>query len=147
MRLIKNVETVNPKFPEKYDVVIIDHGQECWIMDDKEDIERFIKASKRVSEHVGEAPDWYILRFIFDHKQVFSIPYDDISYSQEAADIINSYIHNKKRYFHYKEKERGSFADNIDYYLDYLRSDSRRAFIFERELSDSECEKHGLVRP
>lgn len=139
---LKNIETFSPNYPEEVDIIIIDHGLECWIIDDKEHIKEFMEASKRLSEHIGGAPDWYILRFISDNKQNFSIPFDNISYPKKAINIINGYIDNEPKYFSYKEKEKGSFTDDIDYYLYYTKDDLTKVYIFDRELSETECDNY-----
>jgi hypothetical protein len=86
---ILNVETFKPEFPKEYDEMVIRGGEKQLIIKRSEMIDDFISKSKRVSEHVGEGLDFFILEFYLNDEKVYSIIYDDIGYPKGAIEVMN----------------------------------------------------------
>ncbi len=92
-----NNETIRTNFPEEYDYLVIDHGDEKWQVPRNEKVDEFIRTSRRISEHAGEAADWYVLRFYHQGKQVYSILYDKLGYPKKAVALMNELIEEGKK--------------------------------------------------
>lgn len=86
------VETVVPKFPEKYDKIVVIHGENQWIIKRNKKVDEFIRKSNRVSEHLGEGPDFYKLKFLSNDEEVYYILYDNIGYPYRAIKVMNEIV-------------------------------------------------------
>lgn len=65
-------------------------------MDDSRNkvIDRFIRKSRRVYNSIEKSLNKYTLRFILEGKEIYSIPYDDIGYPENAVRIMNDILIN-----------------------------------------------------
>ena len=90
--VIPQSETFEPNFPEKFDTLIVKHNGSVWSVPRNKVIDRFIRKSKRVYNRIYENEDKYILFFMLDGKQIYSIPYDDIGYPENAIKIMSDDI-------------------------------------------------------
>lgn len=81
-------ETFSSVFPKDYDTLVIEHFDDKWTISRNKVIDRFLRKSNRVynSENI------HILRFPPDNKEVYSIPYDDICYPENAIKIMTDDI-------------------------------------------------------
>jgi hypothetical protein len=82
-------ETFVPSFPKEYDTLIIEHYNSRWIIKRNKKIEKFIRKSPRVSRHTLKGVDSYVLRFINEEKEVFTIFFDDIAYPEKAVMLMS----------------------------------------------------------
>jgi len=81
-------ETFEPDFPKEFDTLVIEHFDSKWVIKRNKIVDRFIRKSQRVSKHIGESPDKYTLKFILDGNEIYSIPYDDVEYPENAIKIM-----------------------------------------------------------
>lgn len=85
-------QTFMPDFPEKFDSLIIEHnGIKCSIVRNKV-IDRFIKKSTRIYNQIDKNKNCYILKFFHGGKMIYTIPYDDIGYPENAVKIMSDAI-------------------------------------------------------
>jgi len=54
----------------------MDHYDSQLIIKRNKKIDEFVNKSTRVSEQVGKGPNVFVLEFVLDGKQVYSIQYD-----------------------------------------------------------------------
>ncbi|MDE5778975.1 MAG: hypothetical protein K2I10_10800 [Lachnospiraceae bacterium] len=87
-------ETFEPNFPKEFDTLIIEHFDSKWIIPRNKMIDRFIRKSRRVYNHIEKSLNKYTLRFMLDGKEIYSIPYDDIGYPQNAVRIMREILIN-----------------------------------------------------
>lgn len=85
-------ETFKPEFPKEYDTLSIENTKSKWCIPRNKVIDRFIKKSTRVHNQVDKSEDNYILRFLLNDKEVFTISYNDISYPENAVKIMSDEI-------------------------------------------------------
>lgn len=85
-------ETFRPKFPKKYDTLIVEYFTSNWFMPKNIIMDRFIRKSIWVHNQIYENRDNYILKFLSEGKEIFVIPYNDISYPENAVKIMNDVI-------------------------------------------------------
>lgn len=85
-------ETFYPEFPTEYDTLVIEHINSSWSMPRNKIIERFIRKSTKIHNQINEAKDKYILRFLLGGKEVYTIPYNDASYPENAVKIMSDEI-------------------------------------------------------
>ena len=55
------------------------------------------RKSKKIYKQIENNPNKYILRFILDGKEIFSILYSDIGYPENAVKIMDEILKNNKR--------------------------------------------------
>lgn len=85
-------ETFKPEFPLEYDTLIIEYfNLKCSVPRNKV-IDRFIRKSTRVYNQIDKCEDNYILKFLLDEKEIYRIPYNDISYPENAVKIVSDEI-------------------------------------------------------
>lgn len=85
-------QTIKPDFPTEFDTLIIEHsGKKCSISRNKV-IDRFIRKSNRIYNQIDKNQDCYLLRFAFEGKIIYTIPYDDIGYPENAIKIMSDDI-------------------------------------------------------
>lgn len=89
---IPESETFKTDFPMEYDTLIIEHFDSRWILPRNKLIDRFIRKSSRVYNSIYKNENKYILRFFFREKEIYSIPYDDIGYPENAIKIMSDNI-------------------------------------------------------
>lgn len=90
--VIPEGETFVPEFPEKFDALIVEHlGSSCTIPRNKI-IDRFIRKSQRVYNQIDKNKNRYILKFMLEGKEIYSIAYDDIGYPEKAIEIMSDEI-------------------------------------------------------
>lgn len=85
-------ETFHPEFPTEYDTLVIEHINSSWSIPRNKIIERFIRKSTIIHNQINKAEDKYILRFLLDGKEVYTIPYNDVSYPENAVKIMSDEI-------------------------------------------------------
>lgn len=85
-------DTFIPDFPKEYDTLIIEYFNEKWILPRNKIIDRFIQKSNRIYNQVYKSEDIYFLRFLLDEKEIYSIPYDDMCYPENAIKIMSDDI-------------------------------------------------------
>ncbi len=85
-------ETFEPKFPDEFDTLIIEHFGSKWIIPRNKVINRFIRKSRRIYNQIDKGLNPYTLRFMLDGKEVYSILYDDICYPDNAVSIMSDDI-------------------------------------------------------
>lgn len=85
-------ETFEPDFPEEFDTLIIEHFDTKWSIQRNKIVDRFIRKSKKVYNQIGKCDDKYILKFLLEGKEVYTIPYDDTGYPESAVKIMSDEI-------------------------------------------------------
>lgn len=87
-------ETFEPDFPREYDILIVEHYGEKKVIPRNKVVDRFIRKSRRVHNKIDESLDIYTLKFMLKGKEVYSIPYDDIRYPENAVRIMREILIN-----------------------------------------------------
>lgn len=90
-KMIEN-ESYKPEFPTEFDILVIEYFNSNWSIPRNKVIDRFIRKSTRVYNHINKDEDKYILRFLLKGKEIYSIPYNDISYPENAVKIMSDEI-------------------------------------------------------
>lgn len=90
--VIPKSETFEPKFPKDFDTLIVQHHDLRWSMPRNKIIDRFIRKSRRVYNQIDKNEDKYVLFFMLEGKEIYSIAYDDIGYPEEAIKIMSDNI-------------------------------------------------------
>lgn len=85
-------ETFIPNFPKDYDTLIIEYFNDKWTILRNKVVDRFLRKSSWVYNKVYDNKEAYILRFFLNDKEVFTIPYDDICYPENAIKIMTDDI-------------------------------------------------------
>lgn len=85
-------ETFAPAFPKDYDTLVIEHFDHRWTISRNKIIDRFLRKSIRIHNQVYNSENMYILRFFLDRKEIYTIPYDDICYPENAIKIMTDDI-------------------------------------------------------
>ena len=85
-------ETFKPKFPIEYDTLIVEYFNLSWLIPRNKVIDRFIRKSTRVYNQIDKNEDKYILKFLLNGREVYTIPYNDISYPENAVKIMSDEI-------------------------------------------------------
>lgn len=87
-------ETFKPDFPDEFDSLIIEYFGSQWEVKRNKVINRFIRKSTWVYKGIENIKDKYILRFMSNGKEIYSIPYCDIGYPENAIKIMSDDIIN-----------------------------------------------------
>ncbi|MEY8268737.1 hypothetical protein AALA79_20545 [Lachnospiraceae bacterium 64-25] len=90
-KMIEN-ESYKPEFPTEFDILVIEYFNSSWSIPRNKVIDRFIRKSTRVHNHINKDEDKYMLRFLLKGKEIYSIPYNDISYPENAVKIMSDEI-------------------------------------------------------
>lgn len=85
-------ETFKPEFPTEYDTLIVEYFDLNWSIPRNKVIDRFIRKSIRVNNQIHKNEDKYMLKFLLDGKEIYTIPYNDISYPENAVKIMSDEI-------------------------------------------------------
>ena len=85
-------ETFSPNFPKEYDTLIIEYLDNKWILPRNKIIDKFIRKSNLVYNKIYKSENIYILHFLLRNRQIYSIPYDDICYPENAIKIMTDNI-------------------------------------------------------
>ena len=85
-------ETFKPEFPTEYDTLIVEYSNLSWSMPRNKLIDRFIRKSTRVHNQINKNEDKYMLKFLLGGKEICTIPYNDISYPENAVKIMSDEI-------------------------------------------------------
>lgn len=85
-------ETFKPDFPTEYDTLIIEYFDSSWSIPRNKIIDRFIRKSTRIYNQIKKNEDNYMLKFLLSGKEIYAIPYNDISYPENAVKIMSDEI-------------------------------------------------------
>lgn len=85
-------ETFKPQFPEVFDSIVIEYFDVRWKLPRNKEIDRFIRKSTYIYNGIENNPYKYILKFMKGDSNVYTIPYDDISYPENAVIIMSDNI-------------------------------------------------------
>ncbi|MBP1591008.1 MAG: hypothetical protein ILP22_03095, partial [Oscillospiraceae bacterium] len=81
-----------PDFPKDYDTLMIEGLGEKWIIKRNSETDRFIRKSNKVHNEIFNKNNVYNLHFYLEKKEVYSIPYDDVCYPENAVRILTDNI-------------------------------------------------------
>ncbi len=85
-------ETFKPEFPIEYDTLMIEYFDLSWSIPRNKVIDRFVRKSTRVCNQINKNEDKFILKFLLDGREIYRIPYNDISYPENAVKIMSDEI-------------------------------------------------------
>lgn len=85
-------ETFKPEFPTEYDTLVVEFFDSKWSMPRNKVIDRFIRKSNRIFSKIDENENNYMLKFLFEGKEVFAISYNDTGYPESAVKIMSDNI-------------------------------------------------------
>lgn len=85
-------ETFKPEFPTEYDTLIIEYDDSSWSIQRNKTIERFIRKSSRVHNQINKVDDIWMLKFLLNKKEMYTIPYNDRCYPENAVKIMSDEI-------------------------------------------------------
>lgn len=85
-------ETFRPEFPTEYDTLVVEYFNLSWPIPRNKVIDRFIRKSTRVHNQINKNEDKYMLKFLSGGKEIYTIPYNDISYPESAVKIMSDEI-------------------------------------------------------
>lgn len=85
-------DTFEPDFPIEFDTLIVEYFDSKWILPRNKVIDRFIRKSRRIYNQIEKSQNKYTLKFMFNGKEIYSIPYDDIGYPENAVKIMSDDI-------------------------------------------------------
>lgn len=85
-------EVFRPEFPKEYDTLLIEYFDAKWLIPRNKIIDQFVRKSIWVDNLVIGSNDKYILKFLLKGKEIFTIPYNDISYPESAVKIMSDVI-------------------------------------------------------
>lgn len=85
-------ETFKPHFPKEFDSVVIEYFDKRWQLKKNKEIERFIRKSTYVYQNIEKNPYKYVLKFMQGDDIIYTIPYDDVSYPENAVIIMSDNI-------------------------------------------------------
>ena len=95
---IPKEETFKPDVPEEFDELIIIHHNKQWTLKRNKVIDRFIRKSTAVYNQIDQDRNKYILKFMRQGKEVYSIAYNDIGFPENAIKIMSDdIIHNLRK--------------------------------------------------
>lgn len=85
-------ETFKPEFPAVYDTLIVEYYDLSWSIPRNKVIDRFIRKSTCVHNQIKKNENKYMLKFLLGGKEIYTIPYNDISYPESAVKIMSDEI-------------------------------------------------------
>lgn len=85
-------ETFKPEFSKEYDTLIIGYYDTSWSIPKNKIIDRFIRKSVWVHDQIYKSKGNHVLKFMAGGKEIFVIPYNDISYPESAVKIMSDEI-------------------------------------------------------
>lgn len=89
---IDKSETFVPEFPKEFDSLLIKHDGSKWLLRRDKVIDRFLRKVTFVSNDVEKDNNKYTLNFLHKEKKVYSIPYNDTGYPENAIRIMSDQI-------------------------------------------------------
>lgn len=114
---ISKSETFEPNFPKEFDTLVVEHHGLKWSIPRNKIIDRFIRKSKRVYNQIDKNQDKYLLLFMFEGREIYSIPFDDCEKMMNLSHDIIYWMFSKNSYFsdNYQLLElENSFVINSD---------------------------------
>lgn len=90
-------ETFEPYFPKEFDTLVIEHFDSKWIVEKNKLVDRFLRKSRRVYKQIEKSENLYTLRFLLNGKEIYSIPYSDIGYPENAIKVMDEILRNNKK--------------------------------------------------
>jgi hypothetical protein len=85
-------EMFKPSFPKEFDTLVIEYGEQSWSIPRNKVIDRFLRKCTKISMNINKNENKYILKFIFNEEEVYSVPYDDIGYPENAIKIMSDEV-------------------------------------------------------
>ena len=85
-------ETFKPDFPKLFDTLIIEHFDKKRKIPRNKTVDRFLRKSTKIYIGNDKNLNPYMLRFILDGKEIFSIHYDDIGYPENAIRVMDNIL-------------------------------------------------------
>lgn len=85
-------ETYEPEFPTEFDTLVVEYLNSSWSIPRNKVIDRFIRKSTRIHNQINKDEDKYLLKFLLKGKEVCTIPYNDVSYPENAVKIMSDEI-------------------------------------------------------
>lgn len=85
-------ETFEPRFPKEFDTLVVKYHDSTWSISRNKVIDKFIRKSRWVYNQIDKNEDRYILKFMLDGAEVYSILYDDTGYPESAIKIMSDDI-------------------------------------------------------
>lgn len=89
---IPSNETFCPDFPKEYDILVVEYFSDAWTIPRNKVIDRFLRKSNKIHNKIYDSDNIYTLRFFRENKEIYSIPYDDICYPENAIRIMSDDI-------------------------------------------------------
>ena len=89
---IPKEQTFKPDFPKAFDTLSIEHDGMRYLIPRNAFIDRFIRKTTWVYDGIDKSRDHYMLEFLDGDKVVYTIPYDDIGYPENAIKIMSDVI-------------------------------------------------------
>lgn len=89
---IPDSETFKPEFPSDFDTLTVEHYGTIWVIPRNKMVDRFLRKSLRIYNNIAKSRNLYTLRFMLDGKEVYTIPYDDVGYPENAVKIMNELL-------------------------------------------------------
>ena len=90
--IIPESQTIKPDFPKEFDTLVIEHNGLQYSIPRNRIIDRFIRKSNRIYNQIDKNKNYYLLKFFLNGKVVYTIPYDDIGYPENAVKIMSDNI-------------------------------------------------------
>lgn len=88
-------DTFEPNFPSEFDTLVIEYYDLQWKIPKDKLVDKFLRKSKRIYKNNEKNLDTYILKFLLNGKEVYSISYDDIGYPEKAVKIMEDLLKKK----------------------------------------------------
>ena len=85
-------DTYKPEFPTEFDTLVVEYFNSSWSIPRSKVIDRFIRKSTRVHKRISMDEDKYTLRFLLKGEEIYTIPYNDICYPENAIKIMSDEI-------------------------------------------------------
>lgn len=85
-------DTYKPEFPTEFDTLVVEYFNSSWSIPRNKVIDRFIRKSTRVHKRISMDEDKYTLRFLLKGEEIYTIPYNDICYPENAIKIMSDEI-------------------------------------------------------
>lgn len=89
---VNKKDTFTPEFPKEYDTWAIEYFREAWILPRSKMTDRFLRKSNWICNQIYGNQNRYVLRFFLGENEIYSVPYDDMNYPENAVKIMTDTI-------------------------------------------------------